>query len=318
MEKRPLLSVIIVNYNTRGLLKRCLSSLFENASDLEVEVFVVDNGSSDDSLKGTSKFRHQLNLICNQENLGFARSSNIGFKESCGKYILFLNPDTEIPAGALTKMISFMEANRDVGFLVPKICLPNGQFQEDSIGPFPSVFHILVSWSSLGTLFPFLRRLIFRRYLNPEGAFEVDWASAACLLCRRELVERLKGFDEDFFMYYEDTDLCYRARKMGARVFFYSGVEIIHHRGKSCQDEEMKDAILRRGLYCFFKKNRGLPYALASMATAVFIISLKLIFFSPISVLVPKSQRLRKAIKTCLFELKWHLNPKNLGDLFRC
>jgi len=318
MAKGPRLSIIIVNYNTGGLLERCLFSVFENAPDADVEVFVVDNASSDDSLQRISKFGRRLKLISNQENLGFARGCNKGLKESRGEYVLFLNPDTEIQAGALTKMISFMEAHKEVGFLVPKICLPNGEFQQDSIGPFPSLLHILLFWSSLGTIFPFVRRLVYRRYLKPEGAFQVDWGTGACLLCRGELLEKLKGFDEDFFMYHEDTDLCYRARRIGAKVYFYSGAEIVHHRGRSCQDKQMMEAIGRRGFYCFFKKNHGLPYALASMVIAVLILSLKFALYSPISVLAPNSQRLQKAIRICLFELRWHLNPKNLGDLLRC
>lgn len=318
MEKGPQLSIIIVNYNTGSLLERCLSSLFANTSGLEVEVFVVDNASSDDSLKGISRFRDRLKLISNQENLGFARGSNVGLRGSRGEYVLFLNPDTEILDGALTKMISFMQANKEVGFLVPKIYLPDGKFQESSVGPFPSLFHIILFRSSLAIFFPSLKRLLFRRYLKPEGTFQVDWATGACLLCRRELLERLKGFDEDFFMYYEDVDLCYRARRIGAKVYFYSGAEIIHHQGKSCQDRQMMDPILRQSLYCFFKKNRGLPYALASMATAVLIVFSKLVLLSPISIVAPRSQKLQKAIKVYLFDIKWHLNPKNLGDLFRC
>jgi len=318
MEKRPQLSVIIVNYNTGSLLERCLSSLFGNTSGLAVEVFVVDNASSDDSLKGVSRFHDRLKLISNQENLGFARGCNMGFRQSCGDYVLFLNPDTEIKAEALTKMVSFIEANKEASFLVPKIYLPNGEFQESSIGPFPTLFHVILFRSSLATLFPSLKRFLFRRYLKPEGTFEVDWATGACLLCRRELLEKLKGFDEDFFMYYEDVELCYRARKMGAKVYFYHGAEIIHHQGSSCQERQMMDPIFHQSLYCLFKKSRGLPYALASMATVVLIAALKLVFFSPISMLVPKSEKIERAMKIYLFDIKWHLNLKNLRCVIRC
>jgi len=317
MEKRPQISIIIVNYNTGRFLERCLASLFENVSGLEVEVFVVDNASTDDSLERISKFNHQLKLISNQRNIGFARGNNKALKECRGEYILFLNPDTEILDGALTKMISFMQANKEVGFLVPKIYLPDGKFQESSFGPFPSLFHMILFRSSLATLFPFLKKLFLRRYFEAEGAFEVDWATGACLLCRRELLEKLNGFDESFFMYCEDTDLCYRARRIGAKIYFYSGAKIIHHLGGSCLDRELKGAILHQSLYCFLRKNRGLPYTLASMATVVFISLLKLIVVSPVFLIVPKSRRLKQAVELYLLDLKWHLNPKNLLTVLR-
>jgi N-acetylglucosaminyl-diphospho-decaprenol L-rhamnosyltransferase len=312
MEMRPQLSIIIVNYNTGRLLERCLASLFENVSSLEVEVFVVDNASTDDSLARTSRFRHQLRLIPSQENLGFAGANNRALKECRGDYVLFLNPDTEVLDGALGKMFSFMEANKEVGFLVPKIYLPDGAFQESSFGPFPSLFNIILFRSSLATVFPFLRKLFLRRYYEAEGVFAVDWATGACLLCRRELLERLHGFDESFFMYCEDTDLCYRARKIGAKVYFYSGAKIIHHLGGSCLDRERKEAMLHQSRYSFLKKNRGLPHALASMAVVVTISFLKLALLSPVFLIAARSRRVREAVELYLIDLRWHLNLKNL------
>jgi len=318
MAKGPRLSIIIVNYNTGRLLERCLSSVFESAPDADVEVFVVDNASSDDSLERISKFGRRLKLISNQENLGFARGCNKGLKESRGEYVLFLNPDTELMPEALTRMLGFMEANRRVGFAVPKIYLPDGKVQEDSIGPFPCILHVLFYWSSLGSIFPRLKERLFRKYSLTNEAFKVDWGTAACLMGRREILERLGGFDENYFMYCEDVDLCYRAQKMGVETYFYPGAEILHHRGKSHHNQKGIEDIKRRSLYYFFKKNRGLWYALSVMALTVLMASLKLVIVFPLASVARHSQRLQEALELYRFELRWHLKPQSISYVLSC
>jgi len=318
MGKEPRLSIIIVNYNTGRLLERSLFSIFENVSDLEVEVFVVDNASSDNSMQVISKFQPAVEVIANRENLGFTKGNNEALKRSRGEYVLFLNPDTELMPEALARMLGFMEANRRVGFAVPKIYLPDGKVQEDSIGPFPCILHVLFYWSSLGSIFPRLKERLFRKYSLTNEAFKVDWGTAACLMGRREILERLGGFDENYFMYCEDVDLCYRARKMGVETYFYPGAEILHHRGKSHHNQKGIEDIKRRSLYYFFKKNRGLRYALSVMALTVLMASLKLVIVFPLASVARHSQRLQEALELYRFELRWHLKPQSISYVLSC
>ncbi len=262
------LSIVIVNWNTRDLLDRCLETIPEAVSGWTHEVIVVDNGSTDGS--GTMvRTRHPgVHLVENGENVGFVRATNQGIALSRGQYVLLLNSDTVAPPGSLARMVAFMEDYPDAGAVGPKLVNPDGSFQA-SYAHFPT----LVSESL--SAFGLNRRLYGPYHPSPpprpdERPGPVDWVPGACLLLRRKALEDVGPLDEGFWMYSEDTDLCYRLHRAGWKVYYLPDVEIVHFGGassKQCRPESV--GRLYRGKARFFRKHYGfLPTLLLGAAIA--------------------------------------------------
>lgn len=208
-ERENILSIIIVNWNTEDLLRSCLESIYNETKNITYEIFVIDNASSDSSLEFITNQFPQVKLIRNNINSGYAKACNQGIKISKGKYILLLNPDTVILNNALEKLISFADKTPSAGIFGPKLINKDGSLQL-SCRIFPKVF--------------------FKSYmLKIENAIaNVDWLVGACLLIRREVINDVGYIDEDFFMYGEDMDFCYRAKKRGWNCLFYPLSEVLH------------------------------------------------------------------------------------------
>lgn len=234
-------SVSIVNWNTRDELRDCLNSLLAEAGagfaippQLRLEVFVVDNDSSDGSQDMiAADFADRVTLIANTDNRGFGAAHNQAIARSTGRYVLLLNPDSRVlNADVLPRMVAYMDANPDIGILGPKILNPDGTLQF-SARRFPPMFAGIFRHTLLGKLFPNNR--FVRGYLmsdNPhDRVMDVDWLSGCALMARREMLEQIGVFDERFFMYCEDVDLCKRAHDAGWRVVYYPEVEVSHRIG---------------------------------------------------------------------------------------
>ena len=256
-QNKPL-SIVIVNYNVKNLLKKCLESIFKYEKDTEFEVIVVDNNSKDHSQEMLKRDFPQVQLIENKRNLGFSRACNQGIKEGQGRYILLLNPDTELTSGGFKKMIDFMDSKPEVGICGPKMMDQEGNLQF-SCRSFPSYLTAISSSQSiLNRIFP--ENFLSQKYLLKEQDHsqirEVDWVSGSCLLAKTEMFEKIGLLDERFYMYVEDVDLCYRAKKSGFSVFYFPLVVVVHHIGKSTQKK--KFAMLlehHRSMYYFHMKH---------------------------------------------------------------
>ncbi len=206
------ISIIIVNYNTADLLAPCLNSVVPR-SDLGLEVIVVDNASQDDSSAMVSRDFPWVKLIANESNAGFARANNQALKVSNGEYIYFLNPDTVVQPGAFDAMIGFMESHRDVGLAGTRILNPNGSVQ-----------------SSVERRYPGEKRA--QKDLRGLPG-DIAWVLGASMVARRAIVEELGGFDEGFFLYGEEQDLCLRIRKAGWKIGFITDAVVVHWGGQS-------------------------------------------------------------------------------------
>ncbi|MCJ7577598.1 MAG: glycosyltransferase family 2 protein [candidate division Zixibacteria bacterium] len=254
------LSIVIVNYNVKNLLRKCLESIFKYEKDAEFEVIVVDNNSKDYCQQMLKKDFPQVQLIENKQNSGFSRACNQGIKESQGRYILLLNPDTELTPGGFKKMIDFMDSKPEVGICGPKMMDQEGNLQF-SCRSFPSYLTAISSSQSiLNRIFPenFLSQKYLLKEKNHSQIMEVNWVSGSCLLAKRETFEKIGLLDERFYMYVEDVDLCYRAKKLGFSVFYFPSVVVIHHIGKSTQ--KRKFAMLlehHRSMYYFYRKHHN-------------------------------------------------------------
>jgi GT2 family glycosyltransferase len=266
----PALSVIIVNLNTREVLRACLHSLLPAMNTGRVEVIVVDNGSRDGSPTMVAEEFPQVRLLALPENRGFAVANNLGMRHARGRYFLILNSDTEIIGDALERIVAFMDAHPDVGALGPKLLNSDGSLQY-SCRRFPSFRTALFHRYSLMTrLFP--RNRFSSEYLmtdvGHDQTMDVDWVSGAALVVRREIFEQLGGFDEGFFMYAEDVDWCYRIKQAGWRVVYLPEARIMHHIGRSTRLVPYAMTYQRhRSMWRFYRKHYSRGIVLIDVAT---------------------------------------------------
>ncbi len=206
------LSVVILNWNTCALLEKCLRALVCPQRDIDVEIIVVDNASGDNSREMVRREFPQVNLIANPKNTGFGAGNNVALPQARGRYVLFLNSDTVVIDGALTSMVQYADANPDIGILGPKLLNGDGSLQY-SCRRYPNLATGFFRNTPLGRLFP--KNRFATDYLMQDwdhaAPRDVDWVSGAALMMRRELIAQIGGFDEDYYMYCEDVDLCWRA-----------------------------------------------------------------------------------------------------------
>ncbi len=278
------LSVIIVNYNVKELLEQCINSIFTASADLNVEIIVVDNNSFDGSIAYMkSKFpsNPQLKLIDSPVNLGFAKANNLGAKEAKGEYLLILNPDTILQEDTLDKTLKFYKENKGIGALTCKLILPNGQLDLACRRSFPTPFVAVYRIIGLSRLFP--KSKTFGKYnltyLDENNTYEVDAIVGAFMLIKKEIYDTVKGFDEDYFMYGEDLDLCYRIKKAGYKIFYYPETSIIHYKGESTKKSSISYVNNFYGaMQVFVKKNLKTSFWLMN-----FLIRLSIIYRAAIS-----------------------------------
>ena len=223
--RSPLLSIIVVNYNTSDLLARCLDSIFEDDTS-RWEVIVVDNGSTDNSVALVEARFPQVTLLASPQNLGFSGANNLALRQARGDFFLLLNTDTRVPPGSLGPMVAHMAANLWIGALGPRLVNASGEL-ELSCGRHPNLASEIVHKLLLHKAFPFFR---FGRW-NHLDRRPVGWVTGACLMVRREAAEQTGFLDQGFFMCYEDVDWCMRIDRAGWQIIYYPDVEIEHDRG---------------------------------------------------------------------------------------
>ena len=261
------LSIIIVNYKTKDITKDCLDSILKNTKDLTYEIIVVDNASNDGSYEFLSKkFKKYgfIKFIKNESNLGFSKANNQGAKKACGKYLLFLNSDTIVSDGIFKEMLLRMEENKNIGVATCALKNKDGSMQ-GSGGYFPTLFRVF-AWMFFIEDIPLLDRFIkpfhpvhsksfFYKGLDQFENLRIqDWVTGAFFLIKSELFNRVKGFDEDYFMYTEEVDLCFRIKKLGYDVFYFPEWEIIHLGGAS-SNREFPILSEYKGIKLFYAKN---------------------------------------------------------------
>lgn len=234
----PELSIIIVNYNVKEHLGNCISSIIDASQGISTEIIVVDNNSYD----GSAEYIQQkftglgnLKIIENESNFGFAKANNIGVQHAKGDYLLILNPDTILQEDTLSKCMEYYKNNPLTGALTCKLILPNGKLDLACRRSFPYPSVAIYRMLGLSKLFPKSHRLARYNltYLDENETYEVDSIVGAFMLIRKDIFGQVGGFDEDYFMYGEDLDLCYRIKAAGYKIFYYSGTSIIHYKGES-------------------------------------------------------------------------------------
>ena len=253
MHPTPEVSVIIVSYNTRELLRECIESILcEQGDGLAVEVIVVDNASADGSAAMVAERFPQVRLIANPDNRGFGAACNQGMEVARGRYALILNADIRAQPGALQRLVGFMDAHPDAAVCGGQLRYPDGRIQ-------PSCARELTLWwvfceqSLLAKLFPRTRLFggYWRTHWDFRATIETEQVMGACMMLRRPLPR----FDEDYFLYCEDTDLCYRVRQAGGKIYYVHDAVFVHHLGASGESQRAQMVIYyNRGKERYFRK----------------------------------------------------------------
>ena len=307
------LSIIIVSWNTKEFLLPCVRSVFENEQGISREVIVVDNGSQDGSGNEVKKTFPSIHLVENQKNMGFAKAVNQGLQKASGRYILLLNPDTQMKGGAIDRFVSFMDSHSGTGVAGAQLLNSDGS-KQNSIANFPSLATELLNKRLLRWLFP--KRFPGKERNYPEPV-EVNSVIGACMMVRREALDQVGSLDEDYFLFLEETDWCYRMKKAGWKIYHVPQTEVIHFQGKSAETDKKRSRVeYFRSRYHFFKKNRGsgLCFILVvGLMVRLLVESISMTFACLFTVGMVK--RWRRKLSIYAYLLWWHLRfcPEGMG-----
>jgi GT2 family glycosyltransferase len=250
------LAIIIVSWNTREILRHCLQSVFASQTTKKFKVWVVDNGSSDGTGQMIKEFFSQIQIISNDDNVGFAHANNQAIMDSSGDYVMLLNPDTVVEKDVIETLVNFLEKYPDIGAVGPRLLNPDGTLQESAY-PEPTLAR------EFWRLFHLDRFYYYAAYPMDEwsviDAREVDVLMGACLLVRRKTLDQVGLLDDNFFVYSEEVDLCTRIREYGWRISWVPTAVVIHLGGQSTKQIQQEMFLqLYQGKIQYFRKHHTL------------------------------------------------------------
>ena len=262
------IGIVIVNWNTSALLRRCLETVYASECQFTFRVVVVDNASDDDSVDMVRRHFPGAEVIANDENVGYPRANNIGLRhlgyhgigdiaDDAPRYALLLNPDTELPPDALQRMTRFMDARLDLGAAGPKLVLMDGSLDKACRRSFPTPLVSFYHYSGLAKRFPRNRR--FGRYnmtfADEDQELEVDSVVGAYMQVRREAIAKAGLLDESFFMYGEDLDWAFRLKQAGYRIWYYPKVAVRHVKRAASRQSQKAQFEFWRAMLIFYRKH---------------------------------------------------------------
>ena len=250
--------VIIVTHNSvRDDIERCLGSLMAHSRRYHYRITVVDNASADGTLAIISARFPSVNLLVCDHNAGFAKGNNLALQQTNGQYVILLNPDTEVKENGLDNLVDFLIAHPEAGAAGPRLLNPDSSVQLTG-NAFPSVRNLLFESLFLDRLFPRSRLFGDHKlsWWDRKVAARVDWVMGACIALRREVGEKVGWFDETFFMYFEEIDLCRRILTAGYLVYYVPEAAVVHYGGVGVEAYSgQKVALWHQSLFCYFHKH---------------------------------------------------------------
>lgn len=248
-------SVVVVNWNAKDLVLDCIESIRDTTPDIECEIIVVDNASDDGSADAVRERFPDVILIESAENLGFAAGNNLGLSRAQGDFVLLLNPDTVVGDGAIQKTVSFMREHPEAGAVGCRLLGSDGLVQESHWADFPSL-----RWLLRCALY--LNKLTVDRSDTRSSPRTVAHLLGAYIMTRRSIMEDLNGFDESYFLYMEETDLCYRIRSAGFSIYYLPDAAVVHHGQQSSnQVAEWANVQLSLSTYKFMREHGSSTFA---------------------------------------------------------
>jgi N-acetylglucosaminyl-diphospho-decaprenol L-rhamnosyltransferase len=310
------LSIIIVNWNSAALLKQCLTSVFWHTRHISFEVVVIDSGSYDGCDTMLARDFPLVHFIQSRQNLGFARANNRALQDSTGDHVLFLNPDTQLVGTAINLMLAQIASRPGAGAVGCRLLNSDGTVQTSCIQSYPTLLNQLLDSNVLRAVWPKSRLWGMAPLFEAScGAEPVEAISGACLLVRRDAYERVGRFNEEYFMYAEDIDLCYRLNQAGYTNYYVPEASVIHHGGSSSEHatSDFAAVMMPEAIWKFLRKTRGRLYGaayragmLVSAVTRVTVLALLLAvrWFST------RRGRLKSSFAKWCAVLRWSLNAE--------
>ena len=256
-------SVIIVAYNSCDFIPACLKSVRDACEGIDAQIIVLDNGSKDPILPEIKDFFPEVLWLDSKENLGFGKGCNLAEKQATKPYLFFINPDTVISRDSFREMLAFMEAHPEAGTVGCRILNEDGSIQWACRRSFPTIISAVSKTIGLAAMFPKNKLLASYNmtYADPDEMIEVDAISGSFFCIKRELYESLNGFDEDFFMYGEDLDLCFRTKAAGFKNYYTPATNILHFKGQSCRTRRWGSYVdFYKAMLIFVKKHKDLYF----------------------------------------------------------
>jgi GT2 family glycosyltransferase len=257
------LSIIIVNWNSKEYVRNCLSSIVATIAGIEYEIIVVDSGSFDGCGEMVERNFPQVRFVQSGANVGFARANNLGARYARGQVLFLLNPDTEVRGNAIEQLYARFHELPRPGVIGCRLLNSDGSIQTSCVQPFPTIPNQILNCQLLQRWFPKIRiwwtALTFKDSTSPVP---VEAVSGACMLIDRRLFDLVEGFSDDFFMYGEDLDLCYKTRAAGFTNYHVPEVEIVHHGGGSTQHSRFSEVMMKESVRRLLSKTHGSVYSL--------------------------------------------------------
>jgi len=284
------LSIIIVSWNVKPLLKKCLQSIYDQTNDLDFEIIVIDNASNDGSAQMVAQNFSQVDLIASNENLGFAKANNLGLAHAQGNYILFMNPDMELMENSLKIMHDLMINNPDISLSTCQLVYSDLK-RQNNIKNNPGLCDQILILLKLHHL---IQPKCLKKYLAKNFDYfkeqQVRQIMGAFMFCDNDAIKKLNGWDINYWLWWEDLDLCKRAQDLDYKIIYTPKTKIIHYEGKSFEQQPslIKQKRFNRGMRIYFKKHHGyLAYLIISLLAPI---SLLLAYFTQTFKIKPKTQ----------------------------
>ncbi len=253
-KEEVVLSAILVNHNGKATIEECLDSVKKNLEGIKSEIIVVDNHSTDGSVDILQKRYPSIRLLRNHENMGFSRANNQGLRASRGYYVLIINTDTLVYSNSIKKMMEEMQKSPDRGGVGPALLTGENEYQVSFGGK--------VNFFSEAAKKIFINRIYSKKLRKNQEKRDVEWLSAACFLSRRDILERAGLFDEHFFLYFEDIDLCMRIREKGWKLVYTPEARVFHIGGASTRQRKLNSRYHYRKSQIYFYQKHGSPFSL--------------------------------------------------------
>ena len=313
MAEKSEISIIIVNWNAQEVLGECLKSIYRTVN-ASFEIIVVDNHSSDNSVSMIKEGFPEVKLIEEKENIGFAKANNIGFRFSNGKYVMLLNPDTELIDDAVEKMTKILDTHQEIGIVGPKILNKDGAVSKNGKKRLPTIpndiSYLFLIQKSIGFIeqklsrLPFLKKQFYSYY---EKSGECECLSGSCMMFKSAFFKEAGLFDETMPMYLDDIDICYRSLKSGRKNFYLADAKIIHleqYSTRKSNDYKMFDILSMHSRLLFYKKHFGkkkvISYKMVVLMSIPYLLVLDIItmpYYLFLNKLAEKLQVVRKHLK---------------------
>ncbi len=298
------ISLVIVNWNTKDLLMECLTSVFETIRGIPFEVWVVDNGSVDGSVSAVRKKFPQVSILENGRNLGFAVANNRAFEKMNGRYAVLLNTDAVLTEGAVEKLHGFMEKTPEAAMACGQLLNRDGS-KQNSFANFPALTALLANETLLRIFFPEKFPSKRRDYKEP---IEVDSCVGACMMVRKEAMDKVGLFDEDYFFFFEETDWAYRMKQADWKVFFVPSSFIYHLQGKSAGVKASARIMFYRSRYIYFSKWRPKDFITVHIILFFRLLVNFILNLAGLAVTLGFSRRIKTRLSVYTQLLLWHLS----------